>query len=44
VIDFLFSVCIVAVKLALFIGTAAGLFMLACFCLGWVIEKIKRLF
>ena len=42
-IEFLIAVLFTMIELALLIGTLAGLFLLACFCVGWVIEAIRRL-
>ena len=41
--DFLLAVLLVTFQLALILGTLAGLFLLLCFALGWLVETIRRL-
>ena len=41
--DFLLAVLLVTFQLTLILGTLAGLFLLLCFALGWLIETIRRL-
>ena len=43
VLEFLGATAICTLQLALLFGMLAGLFLLACFALGWLAEAIKRL-
>ena len=41
-IDFLLSVLFLTLQLALAVGTLAGLFLFACFLVGWLVEVLRR--
>ena len=43
VIEFLAAVALLTFQLALVLGVSIGLFLLACFAVGWLIEAIRRL-
>jgi len=43
VLEFLGATAICTLQLALLFGMLAGLFLLACFALGWMVEMIRRL-
>jgi len=43
IFEFLAAVALMTFQLALIFGTLAGVFLLACFALGWLIEAIRRL-
>jgi len=43
VLEFLGATAICTFQLALLFGTLAGVFLLACFALGWMVEMIRRL-
>lgn len=41
-IDFLLATLFLTFQLALAVGTLVGLFLFACFAIGWVVEMIRR--
>ena len=43
ILEFISDVVLCTFQLALIFGTLAGLFLLLCFALGWLIETIRRL-
>ena len=43
IFEFLAAVILMTFQLALIVGTLAGVFLLACFALGWLVEAIRRL-
>jgi len=43
IFEFLAAVALMTFQLALIFGTLAGLFLLLCFALGWIVEMIRRL-
>jgi len=43
VLEFLGATAICTFQLVLIFGTLAGLFLLLCFALGWIVEMIRRL-
>lgn len=42
-LEFIAAVAILTFKMALVLGTVTGLFLLACFAIGWLVEAIRRL-
>jgi len=42
VIDFLLAVLFLTFQLALAVGTLAGLFLFACFLVGWLMEVLRK--
>jgi hypothetical protein len=43
ILEFLAAVALLTLQLALVVGTLAGLFLFACFAVGWLIEAVRRL-
>jgi hypothetical protein len=41
-LEFLYEAFVLLLKLAFFTGTLAGIFLLTCFLIGWVVETIRR--
>jgi len=43
VLEFIGAVAVMTFKLALIFGVLIGLFLFACFAIGWLVEAIRRL-
>lgn len=43
VLEFFLAVLLLTFQLALVAGTTIGLFLLACFAVGWLVEAIRRM-
>ena len=42
-LEFMGAVAILTFRLALVFGVLVGVFLLACFAIGWLVEAIRRL-
>lgn len=42
-LEFMGAVAILTFKLALVFGVLVGVFLLACFAIGWLVEAIRRM-
>ena len=42
-LEFIGAVAVMTFKLALIFGVLIGVFLLACFAIGWLVEALKRL-